>query len=159
MADDTNPKDRIGETKPPVWLVPASATIIEAEVFRLGAAKYGPYNWREKKVRATIYIAAALRHLYSALDGEDVDPESGQSHIAHARACCGILLDAQATGNLIDDRPAKGAAAKLIAKLTQKRAPSKKHPTVAESVCIAEGCTRFGQPFPSGRYCPGTLRL
>lgn len=120
-TDETNPKDRIGETKPPVWLVPASANIMEAEVFRLGAAKYGPYNWREKKVRATVYIAAALRHLYSALDGEDIDPESNQPHIAHARACTGILLDALATGNLIDDRPTKGATARLIVELTKKK--------------------------------------
>ena len=115
-----NPKDIFGDKKPPVWLVPASATLFEAEVFRLGAAKYGPYNWREKKVRATVYIAAALRHIFSALDGEDIDPESGQPHMAHARACMGIYLDALATGNLVDDRPTKGAAAQLIAELTER---------------------------------------
>lgn len=118
--DGTNPKDLIGEKKPPLWLVPASATIYESKVFALGAKKYGPYNWREKKVRATVYLTAAMRHILSSLDGEDIDPESGQPHIAHARACTGILLDALATGNLVDDRPTKGVAAKLIAELTEK---------------------------------------
>lgn len=120
MSDDTNPKDRQGDKKPPLWLVPQSAAIFESKVFQLGAAKYGPYNWREKKVRATVYIAAAMRHLASVLDGEDIDPESGQSHIAHARACTGIYLDAVATGNLIDDRPTPGVSAKLIAMLTKE---------------------------------------
>jgi hypothetical protein len=33
----------------------------------------------------------------------------------------GILLDALATGNLIDDRPAGGAASELIEEYTGKR--------------------------------------
>lgn len=123
VIDETNPKDAIGDRKPPLWLVPAAATIVESEVFRLGAAKYGPYNWRQKKVRATVYVAALLRHVYSYLDGEDLDPESGQSHVAHARACTAILLDAAETGNLIDDRPPPGAAGPLIARLTVKDQP------------------------------------
>jgi hypothetical protein len=119
--DQTNPKDRLGSLKPQLSLVPAAATIYEAKVFALGARKYGAYNWRTKKVRHTIYLEAALRHILSALDGEDVDPESGCPHEAHARACMGIILDAKATGNLIDDRPTKGAAGRLIAELTEKK--------------------------------------
>ncbi len=119
--DETNPKDRIGDTKPPLRLVPPPALVKIAMVMGLGAKKYGPYNWREKKVRYTVYLEAALRHIYSALDGEEIDPESGQPHTAHAAACMAILLDAQATGNLIDDRPPAGCAAKLIAELTAKK--------------------------------------
>jgi len=33
----------------------------------------------------------------------------------------GILLDAEATGNLIDDRPTPGPAGKLIEQLTEKK--------------------------------------
>jgi hypothetical protein len=120
-ADSTNPKDTVGETKPPLWLVPAALMLRVSKVMQLGAKKYGAYNWRSKKVRATVYIAAAQRHLLQALDGEDTDAESGQSHLAHVAACMGILLDAQATGNLIDDRPTAGAAAKLIAEMTETR--------------------------------------
>ena len=112
MSDDpTNPKDRIASAKPQLHLIPPAANLYEATVMELGAKKYGAYNWREKKVRYTVYISAALRHLAAALDGEELDSESGVPHTAHVRACMGILLDAKATGNLVDDRPPKGAAA------------------------------------------------
>jgi hypothetical protein len=119
--DEATPKDLIGETKPPLWLVPPALEIFVSKVMELGARKYGAYNWRAKKVKAMVYVAAARRHLLQWQDGEDNDSESGMCHIAHAAACCGILLDALATGNLIDDRPAKGAAAKLIAQFTHKK--------------------------------------
>jgi hypothetical protein len=122
-TDTTNPKDLIGETKPPLWLVPPALLIVTSKVMQLGAKKYGPYNWRSKKVRATVYLSAAMRHLLSAQDGEAIDPESGQPHIAHVAACCAILLDAAATGNLIDDRPVAGAAAELIQQLTDAAPP------------------------------------
>lgn len=114
-----NPKDRVGAGKPPLHLIPPAAEILEAVVMGLGARKYGEYNWRTSKVRATVYIAAAKRHLAQWLDGQDDDPESGVSHLAHARACLGVLLDAIATGNVIDDRPCAGPAAELIQKHTK----------------------------------------
>lgn len=113
-----NPKDRVGQTKPPLHLIPPAAEILEAVVMGLGARKYGEFNWRTSKVRATIYIAAAKRHLAQWLDGQDDDAESGVSHLAHARACLGILLDALATGHLVDDRPPPGAAHALIERHT-----------------------------------------
>jgi hypothetical protein len=113
-----NPKDRVGQTKPPLHLIPPAAEILEAVVMGLGARKYGEFNWRTSKVRATIYIAAAKRHLAQWLDGQDDDAESGVSHLAHARACLGILLDALATGHLVDDRPLPGAAHALIERHT-----------------------------------------
>lgn len=116
--DGENPKDRIGQTKPPLHLIPPSAEVLEAVVMGLGARKYGAFNWRSAKVRATVYIAAAKRHLAQWLDGESNDIESGVSHLAHARACLGILLDAQATGNMVDDRPPPGVATALISHYT-----------------------------------------
>lgn len=118
MSDATNPKDLVGATKPQLHLIPPAAALYEAKVMALGAVKYGPYNWREKKVRLTVYISAAQRHLAQLLDGEDLDAESGQPHAAHVRSCMGIILDALATGNLIDDRPPVGAASKLIKEMT-----------------------------------------
>lgn len=122
MSD--NPKDVIGVTKPNLNLIPPSATIIESVVMALGAKKYGPFNWRETKVKASVYIAAAQRHMLQWLDGQTLDPESGVSHLAHVRACMGIMLDAEANGMLIDDRPAKGVASDLIAEHTEKRDPA-----------------------------------
>jgi len=116
-----NPKDRIGAKKPPLHLIPPAAAIAESVVMALGAEKYGAANWRSTKVRASVYIAAARRHLLQWFDGEDDDPESGISHLAHARASLGILLDAIATGNAIDDRPPAGAAAELIQRFTKSK--------------------------------------
>ena len=118
---DQNPKDRASSHKPPLHLIPPSAEILEAMVMGLGARKYGPFNWRTSPIRATVYIAAAKRHLAQWLDKQDIDPESGVSHLAHARACLGILLDAQSLSKLIDDRPPPGAAHQLIISATESQ--------------------------------------
>lgn len=128
MSDETNPKDLLGVNKPQLDLVPASSIIYQALAMTLGAKKYGPYNWRTKKVKTSIYIAAALRHIYSYLDGEDIDPESGASHLAHGLACLGIIVDAFVTGNLIDDRPTKGMASVLLQTHTKKNKEEYKIP-------------------------------
>ena len=121
MNDDTNPKDLLGDCKPQLHLVPPALMLHAAKAMENGAKKFGPYNWRAKKVRATVYLSAALRHILALLDGEDTASDSGVHHAGHAAACLGILLDAKETGNLIDDRPAKGCAARLIAEMTTTR--------------------------------------
>jgi broad-specificity NMP kinase len=72
-----------------------------------GAKKYGPYNWRDKKVQADIYVDAALRHLMDWFEGQECASDSHVHHLGHALACCAILLDAQANDSLIDNRPLK----------------------------------------------------
>jgi len=117
----SNPKDAVGQLKPQLNLIPASAQILESVVMALGAEKYGPFNWRESAVRSSIYVAAAMRHLLAWADGQNEDPESGVSHLAHVRACMGIVLDAQSLGKLEDDRPKQsGEAAKLIEQHTKQ---------------------------------------
>ena len=114
MNDLTNPKDLIGVTKVNLFTVPPASIVYEALAMQDGARKYGAYNWRAKKVVASIYVAAALRHVYKFLDGVDIDPESGLPELAHAKACLGILIDAKETGNLVDDRPTPGPTARLL---------------------------------------------
>jgi len=86
--------------------------------FRDGAEKYGPYNWRDESVAASVYIGAAMRHIDAWWDGEESAGDSGVHHIAHALSCLAIIADATETGNLIDDRPLPGAASRLIKELT-----------------------------------------
>jgi len=116
----TNPKDLCGMKKPPLTLIPSASLIYLSRVMELGAKKYGPFNWRDPAapVRMTVYLAAAWRHLLQILDGDTTDPESNQPHAAHAMACFAIMLDAQACGTLVDDRPLKGAVTKTINELT-----------------------------------------
>lgn len=111
---DNNPKTAQGAKKAPLHLVPPVAIIAEAGAFKLGAEKYGAYNWRQHKVSSSVYVAAALRHIVSYHDGEDIDAESGASHLGHARACLAILLDADSIGMLNDDRPIQGAAGRVL---------------------------------------------
>lgn len=126
MSDSLNPKDILGLKKPPLRLIPPTALIYLSRVMGFGASRYGPYNWRKKKVRYSVYIEAAWRHLLQALDGEEIDPESNMPHMAHVMACAGIVLDAKATGNLVDDRPVPGNTAELIRQMTEKVAPKEK---------------------------------
>lgn len=106
-ATTTNPKDLIGNTKVSITKFPPIGTVMGAMAMMDGADKYGPYNWRAKDVKASIYIDAAMRHLMSWFEGEEFADDSRVHHLGHAIACAAILLDAQANGNLIDDRPFK----------------------------------------------------
>lgn len=62
-----------------------------ARVREFGAIKYSRDNWRNgfKYQRS---IAAALRHIFAFKDGEDLDHESGLTHIGHALCCLEHLL-------------------------------------------------------------------
>lgn len=104
-AEGDNPKEVAGSLKDPLTLVPQGSVRAMARAFACGADKYGPYNWRVTKVRARVYIEAAMRHLGELLDGLDADPESGENPAAHVMASMAIYLDAMACGTLVDDRP------------------------------------------------------
>jgi hypothetical protein len=119
-----NPKDLLGSKKVDSTKVPAVAIAWESLAMMDGAGKYDPYNWRANKVVASIYVAAAKRHLDAWFEGEEEAEDSGCHHLGHSRACMGILLDAQATGNLLDDRPvtenSKGVLARVMALIASK---------------------------------------
>ena len=76
----------------------------DAAIHKLGADKYGERNWRKNRIKASTYEGAILRHFMAWAAGEDIDPESGHSHLYHIRACCGVVLDSEMHGTLIDDR-------------------------------------------------------
>lgn len=94
-----------------------------------GARKYGPFNWRGNAVVASIYIDALIRHAMSWFEGEECADDSGVHHLGHAIACLGILLDAQETGNLVDDRPGKDAVATRVLKRLQEQIEERAKPS------------------------------
>ena len=110
---DNNPKTAIGVTKVPLHLVPPSAKHYLAEALADGAKKYTPYNWRRAAISSSVYVAAMQRHIDAYWDGEDKAADSGVHHLAHAMACCALLLDAMSIGKLHDDRPPKGESPAL----------------------------------------------
>lgn len=89
-------------------LLPPEALQEVVEVLSFGAAKYGDRNW-EKGLPYSRYFGAAMRHLWAWWRGEDLDPESGLSHLAHAGCCVLFLLTYELRGmKTLDDRPNKG---------------------------------------------------
>ena len=101
-----DPKQGAGALKVPFaalpWAVIAEMAVAHGE----GARKYGRHNWRKGEVLASTYFAAAMRHLCAWFEGEDIDADSGLSHLTKALASIAVLRDAQISGTAVDDRPA-----------------------------------------------------
>ena len=72
-----------------------------------GACKYGRHNYRVLGIRASVYYDAARRHMDKWWEGEDIDPDSGLSHITKALASLAVLRDGMICGSWNDDRPPK----------------------------------------------------
>jgi len=112
----TNPKEALGIKKASTRYVPRCLMVAVGGVMALGGSKYGPFNWRQNPVEAMTYVEAIDRHLAAWAEGEDTDPESGESHLAHIAACCGLVIDAQEYGTLIDNRVAGPVSSMLAAR-------------------------------------------
>jgi len=119
-ATTVNPKDLFGSKKVSITKLPSVAILHGAHAMMDGAKKYGPYNWRDKEVIASIYIDAAIRHIQAWFEGEETAQDSGVHHLGHAIACCAILLDAQEMKKLVDDRPnGQSVASRVQARLAE----------------------------------------
>lgn len=105
MSTTKNPKDAVGVKKVSFGALSAPVMAEASVVAMLGATKYGRHNWRLTSVSASIYYDAAMRHLVKWFEGEETDPESGVSHLAHVICGLAIVRDAQMRGRMIDDRP------------------------------------------------------
>lgn len=77
------------EGKPRMDLIEYTSIAEIAKVMGYGADKYTAYNWKGGIAQSRLY-AAALRHLGQYWSGEDTDPETGISHVAHAG--CNIMM-------------------------------------------------------------------
>ena len=60
-----------------------------AKVMTYGAKKYDKHNWRGG-FDWTRLSDASLRHIHQWLEGQDKDPETEISHLAHA--VCGLMM-------------------------------------------------------------------
>lgn len=94
---------KFDQGKPPLSWIPRTALEQEAQVFAYGGQKYGRNNFK-KGMKWTRLIDASLRHIYAFNDGEDVDNETGLSHLSHARCNLAILLYYIEHGKGEDDR-------------------------------------------------------
>lgn len=85
-------------------LLPPEALEAIAEVFTYGANKYEDRNWEKGMSWGRIY-GAILRHALAFWRGEDIDPESGQPHLAHLATDGMFLLHYYLKNIGKDDRP------------------------------------------------------
>ena len=107
VVKDSNPKDAIGIKKVPFSTVPAPVIAEVGLAMLEGACKYGRHNYRAIGVRSSVYYDALLRHMSAWWEGQDIDPDSGLSHLVKAMACLVVLRDAELIGKMVDDRPPK----------------------------------------------------
>lgn len=82
--------DRFNEGKPKWSLVPQSSLIPMVQVLEFGAKKYGAYNWT-KGLSIKETCESLKRHLDAFMEGEDIDSDSGLSHIGHIQ-CNALFL-------------------------------------------------------------------
>lgn len=91
------------QEKPDMSLLSAIALEEIAKVMTCGKKKYGSHNWRGGFIWSRP-LAAAMRHLVAFIGGEDKDPETGLSHLAHCACCLFFLLEFEKTKPELDDR-------------------------------------------------------
>lgn len=117
---DSNPKDGIATNRLDLGLFPTTAKAYGALAMTEGDLKYGGYNYRTIGVKASVYYAAANRHLDKWYNGEWCDLETGVPHLASALACIAVLIDATECDKLNDDRPPKCDMAYLLSTMEHK---------------------------------------
>ena len=71
-------------------LVPQSALLPMVAVLEFGAQKYSAHNW-QKGLSINEICESLKRHLDAFMEGEDLDPESGISHVGHIQ-CNALFL-------------------------------------------------------------------
>ncbi len=103
----TNPKDAFGVKKAPLSTVSAPVMLEVGIGMAEGAAKYGRHNYRVIGVRGSVYYDATMRHLMAWWEGEDIDADSGLSHVTKAICSLVVLRDAMMQDKFTDDRPPK----------------------------------------------------
>jgi len=96
---ETASKDDVRDDKIPLEFLRLDGIAEMCRVFKFGGAKYGKNNYL-KGHHVDQLTAAALRHLLAYQGGEELDPESGYSHVAHIM-CCMAMLQTQKNLNTL----------------------------------------------------------
>jgi hypothetical protein len=85
-------------------LIPPDALWALAEHFGKGAEKYDDRNW-ERGTNWSLNFAASQRHMWQWWSGENVDEETGSSHLIAAMWHMAALYHLGNTHKELDDRP------------------------------------------------------
>ncbi len=89
-------------------LLPPEALEELVKVYTMGAGKYTDRNW-EKGIEFSRIFAAMQRHSWAWWEGEELDKEDGQHHLASVAWCAFALLTyLERNMNEFDNRPIQG---------------------------------------------------
>lgn len=138
--------------KPCMALLPSSALVAITQVLDFGALKYDAHNWR-KGMDWSRLLSAMMRHITAFNDGEDVDAESGLSHLAHAGCCILFLLEYENKKLGTDDRYKPESPSQRpegVKNDTTTEAGESNQELRAVSRCCPKGC-------PDSALCSKTL--
>nr|DAP61157.1 MAG TPA: hypothetical protein [Caudoviricetes sp.] len=92
ITEDKDQSAKADKGKLELSLVNTELVKAVAEVRMYGTEKYGDSeNWR--KVEPKRYVDALYRHLLAYIEGNEVDEESGLSHLSHMACNISFLLD------------------------------------------------------------------
>lgn len=92
--------------KPDLSLIPYAFLEQVTLALMYGEKKYARANYR-KGFKSHRLVGACMRHLIKWFWIEELDDESGLSHLAHAAACLAMIIDCRSISTLDEsDRPA-----------------------------------------------------
>mgnify|MGYP001809854240 CR=1 FL=1 len=93
-------KDDLG--KPMFHFIPSRSIRQVAVVLTYGARKYGEWNWKSVRDARGRYLSASFRHVWAWAGGEELDPESGLPHLAHAVASLMFIMSGELDSEMKD---------------------------------------------------------
>lgn len=82
---DDNHSLRYNTGKPKWSLVHMHSLVPMIRALEYGALKYAPFNWQKPMKRDEV-LDSMQRHLAALIDGNELDDESGLTHIGHIMA-------------------------------------------------------------------------
>lgn len=103
LTIDLSVGTKLDNGKPRISLIPIEALTECGIAFTYGAKKYDDDNFK-KGIKYRRLLDAAFRHMMAIADGEDIDLESGNSHIGHALASLAMLSYMMKNKPEFDDR-------------------------------------------------------
>jgi len=107
MSDEIKKEGtKFDAAKPRPSLIPMEPLLEVSQLYTMGAKKYGDHNW-EFGMKWSRIFDALLRHSFKWWNGEELDPEDGQHHLAAVVWNALALMEYRKTHPELDDRPKK----------------------------------------------------
>jgi hypothetical protein len=97
MLNIQRPAFKDDAAKPDMTLITYHMVAPAAKILKFGEKKYGRLNYRNPNPGfENRLVAATLRHLLQHTSGEELDTESGETHLSHALASLMLVFDRRA---------------------------------------------------------------